>query len=142
MATREKEYTNGEVTIVWRPNLCFHAKECIHGLPSVFDYEARPWIVPDGASTDEIIATVSKCPSGALTYYKNADGKPHPNKNDGPGTTLSVLPNGPILIDGPTTIVHSNGTEESVQKGALCRCGASSKKPFCDGTHNKIGFEG
>ena len=141
MSKREKEYTNGEVTIVWRPNLCFHAKECIKGLPGVFDYEARPWINPEGANTDEIIATVSKCPSGALTYYNNADGKPS-QKEEQSSTTLKVSPNGPVIIEGPTTIVHTNGEEESIQKGALCRCGASSKKPFCDGSHKKIGFEG
>ena len=74
--SRIKEYTNGEVTIVWKPNLCIHAKKCIEGLPGVFDYQARPWIDASGAITEEIIAQVNQCPSGALTTYLNKDGKP------------------------------------------------------------------
>ena len=139
---REKEYTNGEVTIVWKPNLCFHAKECIHGLPEVFDYEARPWIKAEAASADAIIETVAKCPSGALSYYRNADGKPSEVEAATAAVTLKVIQNGPILIKGPTTIVLSSGEEVKVSKGGLCRCGASNKKPFCDGGHKGIGFQG
>ena len=70
-----KEYTNGEVTIVWKPGTCMHSKICITGLPAVFDFQARPWINTQGASTPEMIAQVQKCPSGALSYYLNADKK-------------------------------------------------------------------
>ncbi len=68
-----KEYTNGEVTIVWKSALCQHSANCVRGLPAVFNSKANPWIKPENASTDEMIAQVKKCPSGALSFYLNAD---------------------------------------------------------------------
>lgn len=71
----KKEYTNGEVTIVWQNALCIHSGNCIRGLPSVFNNNARPWIRAEGATTSDIINQVTKCPSGALSYYVNEVGK-------------------------------------------------------------------
>ncbi|MES2780460.1 MAG: (4Fe-4S)-binding protein [Bacteroidota bacterium] len=71
-----KEYSNGEVTIVWKANLCTHSANCAKGLPKVFQPREKPWIKPHQATSEEIIDQVNKCPSGALTYYinsKNAD---------------------------------------------------------------------
>jgi uncharacterized Fe-S cluster protein YjdI len=64
-------YTNGEVTIVWKPNDCTHSTRCWKGLKEVFDPRKRPWIEPTGATTQQIIEQVKKCPSGALSYYMN-----------------------------------------------------------------------
>lgn len=66
-----KEYTNGEVTVVWKQELCIHSANCVRGLPSVFNSKARPWINIEGADSESIMAQVQKCPSGALSYYKN-----------------------------------------------------------------------
>jgi uncharacterized Fe-S cluster protein YjdI len=66
-----KEYTNGEVTIVWKPQLCQHSAICACGLPGVFKPKEKPWIHPHGATSEEIIAQVAKCPSGALSGYYN-----------------------------------------------------------------------
>lgn len=75
----DKLYSNGEVTIRWRSGLCIHSARCIRGLPSVFDTRAHPWIKPEGATTEEIIAQVEKCPSGALTWFRNGEEPPaHP----------------------------------------------------------------
>ncbi len=68
-----KKYSNGEVTIIWKPNLCIHSAICFNGLSSVFDPRKRPWITPEGSTTEEIIEQVKKCPSGALSYYKNSE---------------------------------------------------------------------
>ncbi|MCK6617075.1 MAG: (4Fe-4S)-binding protein [Cyclobacteriaceae bacterium] len=68
-----KKYTNGEVTIVWKPDLCIHSTLCFKGLPTVFDPKKRPWVTPEGSATDKIIEQVKKCPSGALSYYLNRD---------------------------------------------------------------------
>lgn len=68
-----KEYSNGEVTIVWKASLCQHSANCVNGLPSVFNSKARPWIQADGAESEAIRRQVDKCPSGALTWYNNAD---------------------------------------------------------------------
>ena len=75
MKSITKKYSNGEVTIVWKNTLCIHSVNCFHGLPSVFDPRRQPWITPEGASTEEIIAQVKKCPSGALSYYLDKNGE-------------------------------------------------------------------
>ena len=64
---QKKNYSNGEVTVIWQPQMCKHSAVCIRGLPQVFDIKKRPWITIDGASSTEIIAQVKKCPSGALS---------------------------------------------------------------------------
>lgn len=66
-----KKYTNGEVTIVWKPNQCSHSGICFRGLGQVFDPKRKPWIMPEQATTQQIIDQVKKCPSGALSFYMN-----------------------------------------------------------------------
>ncbi|MCC8407810.1 (4Fe-4S)-binding protein [Mucilaginibacter sp. UR6-1] len=61
------EYPNGEVTILWKPELCIHSAVCVRTLPAVYDPKARPWIRPENAAGGELIAQVAKCPSGALS---------------------------------------------------------------------------
>ncbi len=75
MSDKTHMYTNGEVTIVWKPSLCIHSKRCWMGLPGVFKPGERPWIHPEGASTEAIVAQVGQCPSGALTFRLNAAGE-------------------------------------------------------------------
>ncbi len=69
--SKEHSYTNGEVTIIWKQDLCTHSRKCWKGLGEVFKPGERPWIDPEGASTEEIIAQVKQCPSGALTSRMN-----------------------------------------------------------------------
>ncbi len=66
-----KEYTNGEVTIVWQSAKCVHSGNCVRNNPDVFKPKEKPWIIPEGSSTAKIMEAVNKCPSGALTFYKN-----------------------------------------------------------------------
>jgi uncharacterized Fe-S cluster protein YjdI len=66
-----KKYTNGEVTVVWNSGLCIHSGNCFRGLPEVFDPRKHPWINMDGADTESITKQVTKCPSGALSFYMN-----------------------------------------------------------------------
>ena len=68
MAQSTFKYSNGEVTIVWQPDLCKHSRNCVRGLPEVFKSKEKPWITPEGSSTEKIIQQVKKCPSGALSY--------------------------------------------------------------------------
>ena len=62
------EYSNGELTIVWRPNLCIHAGVCVHTLPKVYNPKDRPWVKIGNATTHELIDQINQCPSGALSY--------------------------------------------------------------------------
>ena len=68
-----KHYTNGEVTVIWKPNICMHSGICFAGLIEVFDPSVRPWVNMEGATTEQIIAQVKKCPSGALSFKMNND---------------------------------------------------------------------
>ena len=69
-----KKYSNSEVTIVWKPNLCTHSGNCFRGLSEVFDPRKKPWITPEKSTTDKIITQVKRCPSGALSYHLNSEG--------------------------------------------------------------------
>ena len=68
-----KNYTNGEVTIVWNAEKCIHSAICVKGLPNVFKPKEKPWIKIDNASTEALINQVKNCPSRALSYFINAD---------------------------------------------------------------------
>lgn len=70
-----KTYSNQDITIIWKPSTCTHSTLCwkgVTGLITVFDPRKRPWITPEGASTEEIIERVDRCPSGALSYVRKA----------------------------------------------------------------------
>lgn len=73
MDDEPREYSNGEITIVWRPSLCIQATSCYVDLPEVFAPEKRPWVNPHGASTERIVAQIERCPSGALSYRWNKE---------------------------------------------------------------------
>jgi uncharacterized Fe-S cluster protein YjdI len=139
-----KQYSNGDITIVWKPSLCCHSKRCwngTEGLPSVFDPKAKPWINMSGAATEKIIEQVKKCPSGALSYYHNDE--PVKQNELNPETIIETLKKGPLLVHGNIVIKDAAGNREKRSKvTAFCRCGNSGNKPFCDGSHLKYNFEG
>lgn len=62
-----KEYNNGEITIVWKPEKCMHAGICVKTLPQVYNPKEKPWIKIQNATSKELVDQVSKCPSGALS---------------------------------------------------------------------------
>lgn len=71
MPIKTLHYTHEDLTIVWKPETCTHSTHCWKELQEVFDPKRRPWIVPDAASSEKIIAQIKKCPSGALSYILN-----------------------------------------------------------------------
>ena len=136
-----KMYSNGEVTIVWRPASCIHSKICWTGLPDVFNPRERPWIKPMAATTQALVEQVRKCPSGALSYFMN--GEEDTNTHAQVESIVEILPNGPLLVYGNITVKDSRGNETKKHEvTAFCRCGASANKPYCDGSHTKIDFQG
>ena len=136
-----KKYSNGEVTVVWKPSLCIHSKLCFTELKEVFDPFVQPWIKPEGAETSRIIAQVKRCPSGALSYYLNRDAGDEPVEVEAE-TIVEPARDGPLLVYGNVTIKDTSGTlTKKSNVTAFCRCGASTNKPFCDGSHRRIGFQ-
>lgn len=134
---RVQNYVGKDITIHDNRGVCAHDGACSKNLPSVFDMDRRPWINPNGAGVEEIVKTVKKCPSGALSYslggrrYQDLERKP----------SIRVAKNGPLELTGFIAIKDDmNSTPESKEHCTLCRCGESSNRPFCDGTHVDIHF--
>ncbi len=67
----KKEYTNGEITVVWQPAKCIHSGNCFKSDYDTFQPKRRPWIKLENCSTEKVIEIINKCPSGALSYYRN-----------------------------------------------------------------------
>jgi CDGSH-type Zn-finger protein len=140
---RRKSYVGKKITIHDNRRICSHAAECVNNLPSVFKLNARPWIDPDGATLEEIINTIRKCPSGALSY--SIDDVEHRDQNERT-PMVTVSKDGPYLITGGIELIgDANNIQfrdgESKEHYTICRCGASNNKPFCDGMHKVINFK-
>jgi uncharacterized Fe-S cluster protein YjdI len=133
-----REYATDEIVVEWEPRLCYHSRNCVRSLPQVFDEQRRPWVNVDAASADEIEAAVALCPSGALRTRR-----PGAAKRRLAVTDIRASENGPLLIRGGVRVLDAEGNVLfEGEKAALCRCGGSANKPFCDGTHAKNGFRG
>ena len=139
----KKEYLKGVLTVVWQPDLCIHSGVCFRQLPAVFKPRERPWVQLDGADEEAIRKTVLACPSGALSLKEPVTDTILSNIALGEPTQVLVQANGPLKIIGPCKVTMPDGSVVEKPNGAsFCRCGASSRKPFCDSTHKTIGFIG
>lgn len=134
---KKKDYAGQKITIHDNRAVCCHSAICLRTLSSVFDINKNPWINPNADDVQKIIEAVKKCPSGALSYtiegkeYKDFDNKP----------MITVSKNGPYVVTGGIELLGEQFMDGvSREHYALCRCGASKIKPFCDGTHLQIGF--
>lgn len=133
---KKKEYSNGEITVVWKPGICIHSANCVNGMPSVFKPNDSPWIQVDEANSNELMTIIDKCPSGALSYYKNTDASTDEKIKAVDETRVEIMDNGPLLVHGTLEITHTDGHKEIKQRTtAFCRCGKTGNNPFCDGSH-------
>ena len=130
-------YTGATITIHDNRSICAHAGFCTDGLAAVFRMKKEPWIDPDAATIDEIISTIEKCPSGALSYSINGiERKQQPRD-----PSIHIASNGPYIVSGgPGFFKEPLSQGASKVQCTLCRCGGSSNKPFCDGSHWSNGF--
>ena len=137
-----KKYTNGEVTVVWKPSECIHSGLCFRGLGEVFDPRKRPWVTIGGAATDKIVEQVKKCPSGALSYFLNRNADENAVMVEAE-TIVETVQNGPLLVYGNVNVKdHLGAITKKNNVTAFCRCGASTNKPYCDGSHKRVNFVG
>ncbi len=132
-----QDHVGKRITIHDNRALCAHVGRCTEGLPAVFRESGRPWIDADAATVDEIVATIRKCPSGALSY--SIDGVEHRDRDGGPA--VEALRDGPYAVTGIELLGVSFGEGASTGHYTLCRCGASRNKPFCDGSHWDVNFK-
>ncbi len=133
-----ENYHGDAVTIHDNRAICSHAGYCTEGLPAVWKTGVEPWIDPDGAEQEAIVEVIKLCPSGALSF--SIDGVESRDRDRPPAIQLS--PDGPYLVTGGVEIEGIEWLEgASHEHYTLCRCGASSNKPFCDGSHWAVGFK-
>ncbi len=65
-----KQYTNGEVTVLWEASKCSHSANCVKHLSEVFKPKEKPWVQMENSTSEKIVSTVAKCPSRALSIKK------------------------------------------------------------------------
>ena len=125
-----KRYTGEAVDVSFDPARCRHAAECVRGLPAVFDTDRRPWILPDGAESADVVRVVARCPTGALRTHPRAsvDGEQAVMP-----TEVTALPGGPVLVRGDLHVTGPSGLDERETRAALCSCGDTANAPYCDG---------
>ena len=134
----ERVYRNDGIVISWEPKLCIHVGKCFRGLPEVFQPETRPWVKVDAAAADQIAEVVMTCPTGALHFERLDGGPQEPHQAE---TTITAQPSGPLYVRGQVRIAGLGGQLiRADTRVALCRCGHSENKPFCDGSHRRVGF--
>ncbi|GMR06247.1 MAG: CDGSH iron-sulfur domain-containing protein [Gammaproteobacteria bacterium] len=130
-------YPGNEIDVTWDGRLCIHIAECGRAEGELFVTGRKPWCLPDTSSIEEVIEVCERCPSGALTYndkYGSVEQAPDEN-------TVLVSYNGPLFIIGDLEIEGlADDMPEIQHRVALCRCGQSKNKPFCDNSHIKAGF--
>jgi CDGSH-type Zn-finger protein/uncharacterized Fe-S cluster protein YjdI len=137
MSDKLRTYESDELRVTWSSARCIHYAACVRGLNAVFNPDAKPWIQPDKASVDAVLEAVSRCPTGAL-HAEVKQGKTPPETFD--YNEMVVSQDGPLYCRGSLQLQMPDGMVVDTRM-ALCRCGASSHKPYCDGSHAKTGFE-
>lgn len=138
MSNPVRRYTGEAIEVTYDVKRCIHAAECVRGLPAVFDTTRRPWILPDAAPAEQVAEIVARCPSGALHAFR-PDGSL--TELPPPENIVQVQPNGPLYVRGQLRVQRADGSlllEDT--RIALCRCGQSQNKPFCDNSHRAAGF--
>lgn len=131
-------FKGDDVEVAWDERLCIHVGECTRAEEGCFGGDKKPWGRPDDADVRAVEEIVTRCPSGALTYLSH-DGSEEtaPAEN-----TAFITSRGPIYLTGQLSIDGASEDMPGVAfRAALCRCGASKNKPFCDNSHVKIGFD-
>lgn len=131
-------YPGKEIDVQWDGRLCIHIGECGNAQGDLFVAGRDPWCIPDTAAKAEVREIVERCPSGALSY-RDKDGVPEaaPAEN-----IVTVAYNGPLYAYGDLGIEGAPDDMPGVRfRAALCRCGRSANKPFCDNTHVEVGFQ-
>jgi CDGSH-type Zn-finger protein len=130
-------YVGNEITIHDNRGTCCHSGNCTDHLPSVFNLKTEPLISPDAADAETIVNIIRQCPSGALSFTRNA--KNYEGEQRDPAVFVSK--DGPYHVQGGIGLLHEQRNDgASTEHYALCRCGHSKNKPFCDGTHWYVKF--
>lgn len=133
------QYPGKNIDVQWDGRLCIHVGECGYSEGELFIGGRDPWCQPDRVNDENVRDVIRRCPSGALSYIDKASGD---NEQSADINTVRVSYNGPLYIQGDLEIENVPDDMPGVRfRAALCRCGQSNNKPFCDNSHLKAGFE-
>ncbi len=132
------QYPGRKATVSWNGRLCIHVGECGRAKGDLFVGGRDPWCQPDLSSDEEVADVISRCPTGALTVdFVDGSGTEQPAT----ANTVNVAYNGPLFVRGRLAIEDAPADAPGLAfRAALCRCGKSQNKPFCDNSHEKEGF--
>jgi CDGSH-type Zn-finger protein/uncharacterized Fe-S cluster protein YjdI len=131
-------YPGKDADVTWDQRLCIHIGECGRAKGDLFVTGRKPWCQPDLTTVAEVVDVCERCPSGALVYQVK-DGKTV--ERPAAENTIVVTYNGPLFARGALAIASAPPDMAGVQfRAALCRCGHSKNKPFCDNSHEAAGF--
>ena len=134
---RKKEFVGDNIVVRDDHSMCMHSGFCGTRLTNVWKMLKES---KDPEVRNEIIAMVQRCPSGTLVHALSSETE---NIEPELPKEIVVIPEGPLWVTGGIPIQRRDGKDlELRNRVTLCRCGASSKKPLCDGTHKEIGFTG
>ncbi len=131
-------YRGEKADVSWDRRLCIHVGECGRADNDLFHGGRKPWCDPNTVDPETALDVVERCPTGALAFIP-ADGAPA--ETAAAENTIVVSNNGPLYVRGNLKIDGAAEDMKGVEfRAALCRCGLSANKPFCDNTHEKEGF--
>ena len=122
----------------WDGRLCIHVGECTRAKGELFVSGREPWGKPDVGEPDQVAEVVRRCPTGSLAYLRKDGGA---EEAPDPVNRVFISNNGPIYLRGELNIDGASDDMPGVRfRAALCRCGDSKAKPFCDNTHEEAAF--
>ena len=134
---KQYQYPGNEIDVQWDSRLCIHISECGNAKGELFVMGRDPWCTPDISSKEEVREIVGRCPTGALSYVDKKDDPEKPADEN----SITVSCNGPLFVSGDLDLEGAPQDMPGVRfRVALCRCGESANKPFCDNSHQKAGF--
>lgn len=138
MSKKVHLYTGKDADVTWDGRLCIHVGECGRAANELFVGGRDPWCEPDTTDAEEALAVVRRCPTGAIAIQRKDDGETETAEAE---NQVFVANRGPYYLRGDLEIEGAADDMEGVKfRAALCRCGQSKNKPFCDNTHEETGF--
>lgn len=133
------KYPGKSAEVSWRGSLCIHIGECGRAKGDLFVGGRQPWCQPDATTDDEVRDVVLRCPTGALSVEFSDGSVPETPSAE---NSVSVAYNGPLFVRGQLDIDGAPADAPGLEfRAALCRCGHSRNKPFCDNSHEAAGFK-
>ncbi len=135
---RITKYRGRSAEVSWHEGLCIHVGECGRAKGDLFVGGRKPWCEPDAASDEHVGDVIKRCPSGALSaeFVDETLAESASTEN-----TIAVAYNGPLFVRGQLEIDGAPADAPGLRfRAALCRCGQSKNKPFCDNSHESTGF--